>query len=94
MMRMPSLFKVPKHRQFEFKARYYNAEKEAFEERVRAATEKAGGMESNDPKRKERMKQLFEIKRGRRQVSGERMRMIRLFSLVVLLGVLFYLLLK
>jgi hypothetical protein len=94
MLRMPSLFKVPKHRRFEFKTRYYNAEKEAFEERVRAATENAVGFESNEPERKARMKHLFEIKRGKRQVAGERMRMIRLFSIVALLGVLFYLLLK
>jgi hypothetical protein len=93
-MRMPSLFKVPKHRRFDYKSRYYNAEKEAFEERLRAAGEKAGGMESNDPERKVRIKHLFEIKRDQRQVSGERMRMIRLLSLISLLGVLFYLLLK
>jgi uncharacterized membrane protein len=31
------MFKVPKHRIFDFKAWYYDAEKEAFEERVKKA---------------------------------------------------------
>jgi hypothetical protein len=33
-MKIPSLFKTPRYRKFEFRPRYYNPEKEAFEERI------------------------------------------------------------
>jgi flagellar biosynthesis/type III secretory pathway M-ring protein FliF/YscJ len=42
------MFRVPKHRIFDFKTRYYNAEKEAFEERVIKAG--AEGKEGRDEK--------------------------------------------
>ncbi len=34
-MAIGGFFKLPKHKQFDFKPRYYNADKEEFDERVR-----------------------------------------------------------
>jgi len=41
-MALPSLFKLPKNKVFNFKTRYYDAEKEEFEERVERAKRDAG----------------------------------------------------
>ena len=41
-MSLPSLFKLPPHKMFNFKTRYYNADKEEFEDRVERAKRDAG----------------------------------------------------
>ena len=41
-MGLPSLFKLPPHKQFNFKTRHYDAVKEEFEERVERAKRDAG----------------------------------------------------
>ena len=41
-MAIPSLFKLPPHKNFNFKTRYYDADKEEFEERVERAKRDAG----------------------------------------------------
>ena len=41
-MGLPSLFKLPAHRKFDFKTRHYDAVKEEFEERVERAKRDAG----------------------------------------------------
>ena len=43
-MGFPSLFKLPPHKIFNFKTRYYDADKEEFEERVERAKRDAGIM--------------------------------------------------
>ncbi|HPV88245.1 MAG TPA: hypothetical protein PKU85_03405 [Bacteroidales bacterium] len=45
-----SFFNTPKHRVFNYKPRFWNPEKEEFEERVRRAREKAG-LEKGDENR-------------------------------------------
>lgn len=41
-MGLPSLFKIPSHKVFDFKTRYYDAAKEEFEQRVERAKRDAG----------------------------------------------------
>ncbi len=41
-MSLPSLFKLPPNKIFNFKTRYYNADKEEFEDRVERAKRDAG----------------------------------------------------
>ena len=41
-MAIPSLFRLPPHKNFKFKTRYYDADKEEFEERVERAKRDAG----------------------------------------------------
>ncbi len=41
-MGLPSLFKIPAHKVFDFKSRYYDAVKEEFEQRVERAKRDAG----------------------------------------------------
>ncbi|MDQ3052247.1 MAG: hypothetical protein M3Q95_15320 [Bacteroidota bacterium] len=93
-MKLPSLFKTPQHKTFNLKTRYYNAEKEAFEERVRNA-QREGGLNSNDAEAaKARIRQKFQ---GRRNVSNHpdnRSRILRIFALFILLSAIFYWLLK
>ena len=42
-MKLPGLFKIPPHKVFDFKTRYYDAVKEEFEQRVERAKRDAGG---------------------------------------------------
>ena len=41
-MALPSFFKIPKHRTFNFVPRYYNERKEKLEERIRSAEQELG----------------------------------------------------
>ncbi len=41
-MGLPSLFKIPSHKVFDFKTRYYDEAKEEFEQRVERAKRDAG----------------------------------------------------
>ncbi len=41
-MGLPSLFKIPSHKVFDFKTRYYDAVKEEFEQRIERAKRDAG----------------------------------------------------
>jgi hypothetical protein len=41
-MRLPTIFKIPRHQVFEFKPRYWNPEKEEFEARVERAKREVG----------------------------------------------------
>ncbi len=47
MMRF--LFKVPRHKRFEFKPRYYDADREALQMRIRAYQSERGELEGHDP---------------------------------------------
>ncbi|HOO43237.1 MAG TPA: hypothetical protein P5167_07485 [Bacteroidales bacterium] len=45
-----SFFRTPQHRVFNYKPRYWNPEKEAFEERIRQSREKVAAEKHNEDK--------------------------------------------
>ena len=45
-----SFFRTPKHRVFNYKPRYWNPEKEAFEERIKQSREKVAAEKRNEDK--------------------------------------------
>jgi len=45
-----SFFRTPQHRVFNYKPRYWNPEKEAFEERIRQSREKVAAEKRNEDK--------------------------------------------
>ncbi|MBN1252170.1 MAG: hypothetical protein JXR51_03135 [Bacteroidales bacterium] len=47
-MALPSLFKIPGHKKFEFKARYYDADKEELELRIEKAKREVGASKAVD----------------------------------------------
>ena len=93
-MKLPSLFKTPTHKTFNFKTRYYNADKEAFEERIRMA-KLEGGIVSNDAEAvKDRIRQKFQDRRKIKNLPDNRSRILRIVILFVILSAFFYWLLK
>ena len=93
-MKLPSLFKTPRHKSFNFKTRYYNAEKEAFEDRIRMA-QRNGTLVSNDAEgAKDRIRQKFQGKRKIQNLPDDRSRILRIVGLLIVLSALFYFLLK
>jgi hypothetical protein len=93
-MKIPSLFKTPKHKTFNFKTRYYNAEKEAFEERIRLAQQE-GNMISKDVEAvKDRIRYKFQNRRSSIKLADNKSRILRIVILFMILSAIFYLLLK
>ncbi len=66
--KLPSLFKTPKHKQFELKTRYYNAEKAELDERIsKIKKEILSEGAVVDADRQARLKEAFGRKRERMQ---------------------------
>lgn len=93
-MKLPSLFKTPKHKSFNFKTRYYNAEKEAFEDRIRMARSEGNAVSDDAEAAKDRIRQKFQGKRKIKNMPDNRSRILRIVGLLTVLSALFYFLLK
>jgi hypothetical protein len=94
MFRIPSMFKTPRHKQFEFKTRYYDADKEAFEERVRKSKIEAGYDTSVTESARMRVHKHFENRRNAKPVYSSRQSNLRIILITGLLGALIYWILK
>lgn len=90
-MAIGGFFKLPRHKQFSFKSRYYDADKEEFEQRVRQAEQEVEGFKKGDyvPNIKGRMrKHLIDQKRSGSPYA--KIRKLIIAVTVFLLFVLFY----
>lgn len=91
IMAIGGFFKLPRHKQFEFKARYYDADKEEFEKRVGQAELEVEGFKKGDyvPNIKGKMrKHLIDQKRSGSPYAKVRKLIIAIT--VFLLFILFY----
>lgn len=87
--KIPSLFKTPRHKQFEFKPRYYNEAKERINERREQL--KKEGWASDDEKIgliKYRINQKFQRQQYRQGIKQSNIRIILVIVLILL--VLYY----
>lgn len=94
MIKLPSIIKTPEHRTFSFKTRYYNAEKEAFDERVRKAMAEAGGGNKDVEEIKSRIHDQFANKRKKNRTKPSSSQNIRIVVIITILSALFYWILK
>lgn len=90
-MRLPSLFKTPKHRRFDFMPRYFDPQKEEMENRVQQIKQEMGVEGDNSTKRRPGG---ISFKRDLSRSQNSRTRNQRLVIIVIVLSVVAYLLLK
>lgn len=87
--KLPSLFKTPRHKKFEFKPRYYDEAKERINERREQL--KKEGLDNNDDKIgliKYRINQKFQREQYRQSIKQANYRI--LIVIVIILLVLYY----
>jgi hypothetical protein len=95
MLKLPSFFKTPSHRRFELKTRYYDSEKESFNERVNQARMQGSGvLLSEIDSLKSRVKNKYEEHRNRRVSQHSTVRRFRIITIVAVLTALTYWILK
>ena len=94
MIKLPSIIKTPKHRTFSFKTRYYNAEKEAFDERVRKAMAEAGSGSKDVEEIKSRIHDQFANKRKNSKTKPSSSQNLRIVIIIAILSALFYWILR
>ncbi len=85
-MGLPTFIKLPGHKRFEYTPRYWDPEKEEFEERVRQIKQEIGIEVSRDPNRTTIKRGSFRQVRQQTKIRASRNSNLRL---VVILAVLF-----
>jgi hypothetical protein len=93
-MKLLSMFKTPQYRSFSFKPRYYDAEKEAFEQRVLSIEHELGGVDSDAEASKARIRKHFSNKRNAKTVYSSRKSNVRILIIIAILSAITFLLLK
>jgi hypothetical protein len=93
-MKLLSMFKTPQYRSFSFKPRYYDAEKEAFEQRMVSIAQEHGGVNSDAEASKARLKKYFSNKRSAKSVYSSRKSNVRILIIIAILSAITFLLLK
>ena len=88
LFKLPSFFKLPKHKEFEFKPRYYDAHKEEFEKRIENTKNEISG------KYKLGIRNLYNKKRGKYSESQKKLSNFRIAIIIMILLFLAYILLK
>lgn len=94
MLKLPSIFKTQKHRSFNFRPRYYDADKEAFEERIRRIESELSTENSDIEATKLRIRQKFESRRSNSGSASHKASNIRILVILGILGALAYWILK
>ena len=95
-MAIPSLFKIPTHRKFNFKTRFYDADKEELMERVEKAKREVGASKAVDDKGnyvqniKGQMRNNLDRPIRPVRKSAERISNMRLFVILIVLSALAY----
>jgi hypothetical protein len=87
-MGLPRFIKLPGHKQFNYSPRYWDAEKEAREERIRQIKQEMGVEVPSDPNRTTIKRGSFRQARQKIKVKATRTSNIRL---LVILAILFFL---
>ncbi|MFT6849320.1 MAG: hypothetical protein ACJATA_000115 [Sphingobacteriales bacterium] len=90
-MRLPSLFKTPKHRRFDFMPRYFDPQKEEMDNRVKQIKHEMGVENDNTSKRRPGG---ISFKRDLSRSQNSRTRNQRLILIIIVLSVIACLLLK
>ena len=90
--KLPSFIKLPRHKKFEYKPLYYDARKEALQERIKKIKREMEEDKNIDPK--ERINREIEKKWQRnnykQQINFSNIRIFVIFSFLV--GLMYYLL--
>jgi hypothetical protein len=94
MLKLPSIFKTQKHRSFNFRPRYYDADKEAFEERIRRIESELDTDKSDVEATKLRIRQKFQNRRSGSGTGSNKASNIRVLVILGILGALAYWILK
>ena len=90
-MGLPSFIKLPGHKRFEYTPRYWDPEKEEFEERVRQIKQEIGIDVPRDPNRTTIKRGSFRQVRQQTKVRASRNSNLRLVIILAVLFVLAYL---
>jgi len=90
-MGLPRFIKLPGHKQFNYTPLYWDAEKEARDERVRQIKQEMGIDVPSDPNRSTIKRGSFRQTRQKVKVKANRASNIRLFVILVVLFFLAYL---
>lgn len=93
---LPSIFKNPGHKTYEYKPRYWDEKKERKAELERLVTEARSG-EITDDRRAEKLRQQLEFKWGGKRTvrtSGANGQSLRLLVILGMLGLLVWLFLN
>ncbi len=93
-MKLPSLTKLTPHRKFNFRARYYDADKEAFEQRISEIKQQIGEQASEAEAIKLRLRKQFLEKRKSRNHNSGFLQNSRIAVIIAILSLLTYLILK
>lgn len=94
MIRLTSLFKTPKPKPFEFKARYYNPALEEQKERELHRSKNTGSNVSEVDAIKRRMHHQFENRRDRGHLPGRTAGNLRIALILAALTILTLIILK
>jgi hypothetical protein len=90
-MGLPRFIKLPGHKQFNYTPLYWDAEKEARDERIRQIKQEMGIDVPSDPNRSTIKRGSFRQARQKVRVKANRASNIRLFVILVVLFFLAYL---
>ncbi len=90
-MGLPTFIKLPGHKRFEYTPRYWDPEKEEFEERVRQIKQEIGIEVSRDPNRTTIKRGSFRQVRQQTKIRASRNSNLRLVVILAVLFVITYL---
>jgi len=90
-MGIPRFIKLPSHKRFEYTPRYWDPEKEEFEERVRQIQQEMGMDVPRDPNRTTIKRGSFRQVRQQAKVKASRSSNLRLVVILVALFLIAYL---
>ena len=91
MMGVPRFIKLPGHKRFEYSPRYWDPEKEEFEERVRQIQQEIGMEVPRDPNRTTIKRGSFRQVRQQTKLKASRSTNLRLVVILAALLILAYL---
>ena len=91
-MGIPRFIKLPSHKRFEYTPRYWDPEKEEFEERVRQIQQEMGMDVPRDPNRTTIKRGSFRQVRQQTKIKASRNSNLRLLVILVALSLIAYLL--
>ena len=95
-MALPSLFKITANKKFEFKTRYYNADREELLERVERAKREVGAGKATDADGnyvsniKGQMKRYIDKPMRPTRARAERNSNVRVFVILIILSLIAY----
>ncbi|NLR94799.1 MULTISPECIES: hypothetical protein [Flammeovirga] len=90
-MKRSPFFKLLQHRTFDFTTRYYDAEKEERDARIKALHEKYSQSDEEKEKNIENIEDRIDFTRSRQRKTEHKPMIIRAFIVAAMFGLMYYL---